>query len=48
MNFSVLFFIFLLFLWFAWQEFKDGKPQWAVVFLIAGFAIFMMSYVSRY
>lgn len=48
MSFPILFLAFLAFLWFAWQEHKNNQWQWAVVFVIAGLALFVMAYVSRY
>ncbi|MGC8981836.1 MAG: hypothetical protein ACP5JU_02730 [Minisyncoccia bacterium] len=47
MAFGVLFLIFLIFVWFSWIEQKEGNTAWAIVFLIAGLAIFIMALVSR-
>lgn len=47
MAFITLISIFLLFLYFAWQEQKAGNTQWAIVFIIAGFAFLIMAMISR-
>jgi hypothetical protein len=47
MSFGILTAIFILFLYFAWQEFKEGRQQWAVIFIIAGFAFLIMALISR-
>ncbi|MCS7184155.1 MAG: hypothetical protein NZ866_02295 [Patescibacteria group bacterium] len=47
MGFLILVSIFLLFLYFAWQEQKAGNTQWAIVFIIAGFAFLIMAMVTR-
>ncbi len=47
MTFLILIGIFLLFLYFAWQEQKAGNSQWAIIFIIAGFAFLIMAMVAR-
>lgn len=47
MAFLILLGIFFLFLYFAWQEQKSGNTQWAIIFIISGFAFLIMAMISR-